>query len=300
MLHGHGLAHPNYGNESGLPSPFNDGTKSANGPNNVFDQGKGVDGLHSSKDDVRGDDQNLHWYRKGINNPGLLASIIDELTYARGLSFLPVGHLHAANAGVPVLAALGFANAEAVMQQGASADEAQRHTQQDDLASLRFTRAGLDGGQGTRDDYRTRLVYRGRVVNPQGVACSIAVRFDNSTAFASTSLGSFRLSTATPNHWALFEARIRFNPGVNWHFSQAPNTIATIISDLPDAFAGSGPITVRVRVEKAFGNPMASHRIGTVEVRDGPGHLFTTARRSFSLLGIANEVGECVLTPLSI
>ncbi len=299
MLHGHGLAHPNHGSESGLPSPFNDGTKSANGPNNSFDQGAGVDGLHGSNDDVRGDDQNLHWYGKGVNNPGLLASIIDESSYARALSFLPAGHLYAANAGQQVLAALGFANAEAVMQQGAAADEAQRHLQHDDLATLRFARAGLDGVQGTVDDYRTRLEYRGRVVNPQGVACQIAVRFDNSTGFATTGLGSFRLSTATPNHWALFEARIRFNPSVNWYFSPAPNTITTILSDLPDPSVGSAPITVRVRVEKAAGNTIATNPLGKVEVRDGPAHLPTTARCSFNLLGVANEVGECLLTPLA-
>ena len=299
MLHGHGLAHPNHGSESGLPSPFNDGTKSANGPDNVFNQAAGVDGLHGSNDDVRGDDQNLHWYGKGVNNPGLLASIIDESTYVRGLGFLPAGHLYAANAGAAVLAALGFANAEAVMQQGASADEAQRHLQHDDLATLRFARAGLDGVQGTADDYRTRLEYRGRVVNPQGVACQIAVRFDNSTGFASTSLGSFRLSTATPNHWALFEARIRFNPAVNWYFSPAPNTITTIASDLPDPSVGPAPITVRVRVEKTAGNPIATNPLGKVEVRDGPAHLPSTARCSFNLVGAVNEVGECLLTPLA-
>ncbi len=298
MLHGQGLAHPNHASESGLPSPLNDGTKSANGPNNVFDQGAGVDGLHGSSDDVRGDDQNLHWYGKGVNNPGLLPSIIDESTYARSLSFLPAGHLYAANAGQQVLAALGFANAEAVMQQGAGADEAQRHLQHDDLATLRFTRAGLDGVQGTADDYRTLLVYRGRVVNPQGVACSIAVRFDNSTGFATTSLGSFRLSTATPNHWALFEARIRFNPAVNWYMSPGPNTVTTIISDLPDSSSLLAPITVRAQVVKTAGNPIAALPKGLVEVRDGPRHEATTAFCTMTLLGTPGEIGECILTPL--
>lgn len=297
--HTHGLAHPNHADESGLPGAASNGTASGNGPNNMFDQSAGADGLHGSADDVRGDDQNLHWYGKAVNNPGLLPSIIDENTYARDLSFLPPGHLYAANADRQVLAALGFANAEAVMQQGALPDEAQRHFQHDDIATLRFARAGLDGIQGSSDDYRTELVYRGRSLSPQsGEACQISVRFDNSTGFASTSLGSYRHSTEQPNHWALFSTRIRFNPAVNWYFSPGPNTTTTIVSDLPDASAGLAPITVRVEVAKAAGNPIASHPLGVVEVRDGPRHLASTASCSFTLVGTPNEIGECVLTPL--
>ena len=297
--HANGLAHPNHADESGLPGAASNGTASGNGPNNVFDQGAGVDGLHGSADDVRGDDQNLQWYGKAVNNPGLLPTIIDESSYARDLSFLPPGHLYAANADRQVLAALGFANAEAVMQQGALADEVQRHFQHDDIATLRFARAGLDDIQGTSDDYRTQLVYRGRSLSPQsGEACQISVRFDTSTGFASSSLGSYRHSTAQPNHYALFSARIRFNPSVNWYFSPGPNTTTTIVSDLPDASVGLAPIIVRVGVAKAAGNPIASHPLGVVEVRDGPRHLASTASCTFTLLGTPNEIGERVLTPL--
>ena len=114
LMHGHGLGHPNLAAESGLPGAQQNGTKSTDGPNNVFEQAAGADGLHGSADDIRGDDVNLHWYQKGVNNPGLLPSIIDDSTMARVLSFLPGGHLYVANAGRTVLAALGFVDAEAV------------------------------------------------------------------------------------------------------------------------------------------------------------------------------------------
>ena len=298
LMHNHGLAHPNHADEAGLPGAQSEGTRSADGPNNVFNQAAGVDGLHGSADDVRGDDINLHWYQKGVNNPGVLASIIDDSSYARVPGFLPGGHLFAANADRQVLAALGFVDAEAVAQQGVSPDEVQRHLHHDDVATIRFARAGLDGIQGTGDDYRTRLVYRGRALDPQGEACQIAVRFDNTTAFATSTLGSFRLSTALPNHWALYHTRMRFNPSVNWYFSPGPNTVITILSDLPDASLGLAPITVRVQVAKAPSNPIASHPLGTVEVRDGARHDPGTASCSFALTGTPAEIGECVLTPL--
>lgn len=294
MLHAHGLAHPHHADEAGLTGDAYYGTKSADGPNNVWNQGAGTDGVHGSADDVRGDDINLHWYQRGVNDPGALPGVVDESTMARTLAALPAGQLFAANANRQVLAGLGYANAEAAAVQGARPGEAQRHLQHDDIATLRLARAGVDGIQGTPDDYRSTLVYVGRMNNPQGETCQIAVRFDTSTAFASSSIGSYRIA---PNHWGIMSARIRFNATVNWYMTPGPNTVTSIVSDLPDASSGTQLVTVRVNLAKAAGNPIATNPLGVIEVRDGPRDDPATAYCSIVLAGTANETGECQLSP---
>ena len=296
MLHAHGVAHPHHADESGLTGDAYFGTKSADGPNNVWNQGAGADGVSGSSDDVRGDDVNLHWYQRGVNDPGQLPAVVDETTMARSLNALPAGQLFAANANRQVLAALGYANAEAAAVQGARAGEAQRHLQHDDVATLRLARAGLDGIQGTADDYRSTLVYVGRMNGQQGEACQIAVAFDSSTAFATSSIGSFRI---TPNHWGILSARMRFNAAVNWYMTTGPNTLTTIVSDLPDASSGTQPFTVRVNLVKAAGNAIAANPLGVIEVRDGPREAADTAYCTITLAGTNAETGECQLTPLS-
>ena len=67
--HAIGLAHVNHASESGLSFPQNNGTKSTNGSNNVFNQLAGADNIHGSRDDVRGDDGNLHWFVRCRQQP---------------------------------------------------------------------------------------------------------------------------------------------------------------------------------------------------------------------------------------
>lgn len=294
MLHAHGVAHPNHADESGLAGDAYYGTKSGDGPNNVWNQNAGIDGVHGSADDVRGDDVNLHWYVRGANDPGALPGVVDETTLARALDALPAGQLFAANANRQVLAGLGYADAEAAAVQSARAGEAQRHLQHDDIATLRLARAGLDGIQGSADDYRSTLVYVGQHNPPVGESCQIAIRLDNSTAFATSSIGSFRI---TPNHWGIMSARLRFNAAVNWHMTAGANTVTHIVSDLPDASSGAQPVTVRVNLAKTAGNPIAGNPLGVIEVRDGPREALDTAYCSITLAGTANETGECTLLP---
>src|SRR5690606_33846963 len=122
--------------------PQANGTKSARGADGAFTQNAGSDGIHGSRDDQRGDDVNLHWYIRGQNNPGLWLATADSTTLARELGFLPGGHRFAAKADREVMAALGFANAESVMQQGTYARESKRHLHHDDLMTLRLARSG--------------------------------------------------------------------------------------------------------------------------------------------------------------
>lgn len=194
-----------------------------------------------------------------------------------------------------MLARLGLTDSEASAVQGARPGEAHHHLQHDDIATLRLARAGLDGIQGTSDDYRSRLVYAGRYSNPQGEACQIPVRFDSSAAFASTSIGSYRM---TPNHWGILSVRMRFNPAVNWFLPTGASTVTSIVSDLPDPSNRTQPITVRVNIAKAAGNPIAMHPLGVIEVRDGLRSAPDTAYCTITLAGTAGETGERQLLPL--
>ncbi len=298
FLHVSGLTHPNHADESGLPGAQSEGTKSTDGVNNVWNQDAGADGLHGSSDDLRGDDVNLHWYQRGVNNPAIVPGIVDDSTMGRTLNFLPGGHLFAANADVSVMAALGFPNSESALQQGLRPDEVQRHLHSDDVTTMRFARAGIDGVQGTNDDYRPSMRYVGRFVNPQGEGCQVAVRFDTTAALATTTIGGFRLSDSAPNHWGTYFSRIKFNPLVNWYFTSGQNTVVNISADTPDPSVQLAPITVNVTVTKAAGNSIPGEPGGLVEVRDGERHDPLTAYCNITLAGTVGEVGSCVLTPL--
>jgi hypothetical protein len=296
LLHevGHciGLAHPNHATESGLAEPSRNGTKSAVGANGVFDQGAGADGLHGSRDDVRGDDINLHWYIRNQNNPGLLPATVDTTTMIRALTALPAGHLFAANADRNVMAALGFPNAEAVMQQGAFSNEAQRHFQHDDLVTLRLARAGLDRTAGTADDYRYALRYVGQLNNPSNANCNLRVRLDTSTGFAVCGVGG---QTLPNNDLRITSANLAFNSTTNWYFSPGPNTVTTITADTPDPSPVGQPYTVSVTVREAAGIAITGEPRGTVIVTDGA-PAPNTASCTITLAGTANETGSCQLT----
>jgi len=208
-----GMAHANLASESGLSDPKANGSKSTDGANNVYNVSAGPDGLHGSADDVRGDDVNLHWFRKANNNPFGVAAIVDSTTYSRDLADLPVGHSYAANGDRSVANALGEPNTEAVMQQLTFFDEAQRTLVGDEVAALRLAMAGLDEIAGTADDYTINLRYRGIRNN-----CDVKIDFDNSqTGFAVCSTGGSFLG----GHTVITSANIYFNTDFAWHFTSS-------------------------------------------------------------------------------
>jgi hypothetical protein len=87
-----GLAHPNLSSESGLTGSDQNYTKSTSGADGAYDLGIGADGVRGSADDVRGDDVNLHWFRRSDNNPFNTSATADITTYARSTALLPAGH----------------------------------------------------------------------------------------------------------------------------------------------------------------------------------------------------------------
>ncbi len=218
LLHevGHclGLGHPNLGATTGVPSGDRNYTKSTNGIDDAYDLATGVDGIRGSNDDVRGDDVNLHWYRKSNNNPFTIGSVVDLSTYARDTSSLP-GGLYAENCDRTVAAARGFADTECSLQQGTFIDEAQRTLGHDDVAQLRIAMSGHDEIQDTSDDYTLNVTYVGFTTS-----CDIVIDFDN----AETSLATCSISGSfSGTHGTITGANVYLNDGYNWYFNDVSN-----------------------------------------------------------------------------
>ena len=208
-----GLAHPNLGGQTGVTGANTDYTITTDGANNTFAFGAGADGLIGSNDDSRGDDVNLHWFNKGINNPFIASPPYDSTNYSRLVSDLPSGHSFVANADRDVAVSLGFNDSEAVMQQGTYSDEDQRTLGVDDVATVRIAMSGLDEIQGTADDYRINLNYLG-VSNSSN--CDINIKHDVSYGgLAVCELGG----NFVGSHVVITSANIRIGTSFNWFFN---------------------------------------------------------------------------------
>jgi len=148
----------------------------------ILMQLQNVDTVRGSSDDVRGDDDNLNHFRISNNNPFTLGATVDSTTYSRVLGPLPIGHLFSANPSRDVGALLGFANSEAVMQQGTFFTETQRTLGHDDVGGIQRAQAGCDGIAGNADDHTINLTFDGL-----SAASDIVLDFDDSqTTFAVT------------------------------------------------------------------------------------------------------------------
>ena len=231
-----GLAHVNLASESGLLGSDRNYTKATDGADNTFGLNPGVDGIIGSADDQRGDDVNLHWFNAD-NNPFTLPGTIDASTYSLDAADLPAGDSFAANADRAVGPSFGFANSEAVMQQGTFSNEMQRELIADDVATLELAMSGLDETAGTADDYTIELVYGGKKTG-----CDINVKTNTSgLAFCSTG-GSFVGTSANGNiHWRITSADAVFNSNISWFFNDVSNAIyqLNIVKD----GSGSGVVT---------------------------------------------------------
>ncbi|REK22218.1 MAG: PEP-CTERM sorting domain-containing protein [Planctomycetota bacterium] len=208
-----GLDEPNLGSDSGLTGSATEYTNSETGTNGSFNFNSGVDGVIGSRDDQRGDDVNLNWFKKSDNNPFSAngSGIYDTTTYSPLLADLPAGDSYAANGSRNVAVLEGLSNTEAVMQQGIATDEAQRTLSEDDVAGIRVGMAGLDGIQGTPDDYTINLIYAGLTTS-----ADVLIDFNNAASFAGTSgIGLL----AGPGHKTVFATGISFNTGWNWFFN---------------------------------------------------------------------------------
>lgn len=218
MGHALGLHHPNLGSESGFSGVERNYTRANRGLNAVFDLDPGPDGVIGSADDIRGDDVNLNYFKTADNNPFSLpaSDIIDTTTYSRDIALLPPGDSFSANPDRDVAASPPFNLdlTEAVVQQGAFIDEVQRTLGHDDVAGIRYAMSGVDGVQGTADDYTINLYYAG-VTN----SADIGIRMINTSSFAST-LPSQGGISGTSDHRRVASATVTISTNFDWYFNQ--------------------------------------------------------------------------------
>lgn len=228
-----GLGHPNLASESGLTGIDRNYTQSTKGADGRFNLDSGSDGVIGSSDDLRGDDINLHWFRKSNNNPFSIAEKIDTTTYSRNLSDLPPGHTFAANADRHVGASVGIHNSEAVMLQGIFAGEAQRTLTADDVATLRLAMSGLDGLASTADDYTLKLEFVGFTDD-----ADIVFSFDsNRASFAACEISAMQIN---PAHFVIIRGQVFFNNNISWFFNELPSPLPPKRSTpIPTIFANN-------------------------------------------------------------
>ncbi|MBD8525400.1 Ig-like domain repeat protein [Pseudomarimonas arenosa] len=283
-----GLAHPNLATESGLPSADRNYTQARVGVNTVFDLDAGTDTLKGSSDDVRGDDVNRFWFRKGNNDPMAFPSIIDPSTFSVSLSDLPMGHSYAANGDRDVLNALGYPNTESVMQQGQFNNEAQRRITPEDQSTLRIGMAGVDETQGTGDDYTLSLNYIGQVSSDN--ACDIQINFNPDGDFAYCSFGA---TTINSSHLRITVATVSLDRDTDWYFSPTENTQISVSTN-PSPPATGTSNTMTVFVDRLFGG-MTGTPDGNFEVQLGN----QTCTGTLSASDTDTSTGSCSITPSS-
>jgi hypothetical protein len=220
LVHCIGLDHPNLGAQPGVTGSDKEFTASGDGPNDAFSFDDGDDGVIGSSDDVRDDDQNLHWFEKGVNNPFLETTTPEAITYSRDVDDLPMSHEYPANADRVVGMFLGFTDTEAVMQQGQGTDEEQRLLQADDVTTLRMGMTGFDEIASTTDDYTIHMVYGG--IRADTSECDIVVESETG-GFGVCSVG---LSTSGGGgiHWWITSATFKYNSNLPWFFNPVLNT----------------------------------------------------------------------------
>ncbi|MEO1370077.1 MAG: hypothetical protein AAFX50_23085, partial [Acidobacteriota bacterium] len=97
------------------PSDASGFTAATNGDNNVFQRDDGLDDVDGTRDDLRGDDGNLMWFRFFDNDPFTVSATVDSTTYALSTAVLPEGDTFAATPTRAVAAAVGDGAKEAVM-----------------------------------------------------------------------------------------------------------------------------------------------------------------------------------------
>jgi hypothetical protein len=220
-----GLAHPNLGSQTGVSGSDTEYTKTGDGANDAFSFDSGADTVIGSKDDQRDDDQNLHWFRKGVNNPFLEVATPEKSNYSRNVADLPPGDDFVANAGRDVGTLLGFADTESVMQQGQYYDEDQRWLQADDVATYKMGMTGLDEIASTADDYTIKMVYGGIKVDTSN--CDIVIQ-STTSGFGSCSISA---SSSNGIHFRITSATFSYNSDFIWHFNDVLNSNCSAADD---------------------------------------------------------------------
>lgn len=287
-----GLGHVNAASESGLTGNNRNYTKATDGANNVFNINAGSDGIIGSSDDIRGDDVNLHWYRKSNNNPFSIDNPVDSTTYARDLADLQaLGHNFAANADRAVGALLGVPNTEAVMQQGTFNDEAQRTLAHDDVATLLYAASGENerAGIGVPDDYTINLEYGG--INSSN--CDISLSITNTNSLAFCSVGGAGIA---PNHVRITSGSIEFGSAFSWFFNTDTSNQAPVLAPIGNQSVIEGQsLSVGITATDADGDTLQFNPTGLPAFA-----TFTNTGNGAATLDIMPAAGASGTYPVTI
>ncbi len=234
MGHCLGLAHPALSPPPGTPTKGKKYTASTAGPNLKFDLDPGSDGVGGTRDDERGDDVNLSYFKRADNNPFTLPDdgIFDSTTYSRELADLPSGSTFSAmgDRTVAISDEFKLENIEALMVTGGSLKPGQvrRALGADDVAGIRFAMSGIDEIQGTSDDYTLEIEYIG--VDDEA---DILIRFDGRSPYAAAQVAARKISD---NHFSMVPGRIiGYNskpPGNRFWIAPSPEKISAAIVPL--------------------------------------------------------------------
>lgn len=224
-------------------------TISAAGANGNLEANAGPDFVRASRDDLRGDDVNLHWFRKGVNNPFAIPSgRIDRTTYGVLLADLPAGHhfVEAATAHDPcspgTAASTSFLHGQpptqSIMMPVICTNNVYRALAPSDVATWRVARAGADGDElAPSDNYRPLLRYVG-VSN----ACTLRIRYQTGVGFAYC---QFSFSGSGNNRFILSGvASFEPPPGVDWWFN--PTDASAMSLSVSKSGSGSGTVSSSV------------------------------------------------------
>ncbi len=205
-----------------LPTFFGDASYSTEGPDMDFTfTFIGGDNIWGSKDDDRGDDVNLVWFRKSSNDPFLIdplpAPAVDSLTYSRNLADLPAMHDYAANGTPSVAGSLGYPSTRAVMYAQIGPQSEFRSLANDDVAMLKYGMSGLDEIAGTADDYTFTVEFTNH-------PCDIPVRFvPLGTSPVSRCGVNYNLIAGSTDHYEVDPVFIELNSDFAFFFGFSPD-----------------------------------------------------------------------------
>ncbi|MDA8020787.1 MAG: DUF11 domain-containing protein [Thermoanaerobaculia bacterium] len=223
MGHCVGLGHVNLGR---IPPPpldifFGDAAMSNPGPDGEYTfVNTGADGFWGSADDLRGDDGNLLWFRKMVNDPFLLPVVpppaYDQTNYTRDLASLPMDDDYT-NSGSPVVAAaLGYPNTKAIMHSLTGLQAEARALSHDDVTMLRYASSGLNETAGDSDDYVLTLELT-------SFPCDIPIRF---VSLGTQVVGRCPFVPTGPisgstDHYTATPQAVELNSDLSWFFGSA-------------------------------------------------------------------------------
>lgn len=196
------------------------------GATTVYSTNAGADGQRATRDDLRGGDINRNWFRRNVNNPfEAPPATVDRTTHSVSLSDLPTGHNYVELSTAFAPCESGNINTSGLRGQAPTqntmfpvncSNNTLRDLAPDDVVTLRIARSGLDGVQGTADDYTLRLNYIG-----QASSCNIRIRFQNDAGFAFCSVSGQGVAS---NQFRITGATAVFQDTVNWFYNQTDTT----------------------------------------------------------------------------